>query len=203
MSDRVTPDLMVLAPFLNFGPSRWWEFKDLNTGDTSRWECGPSSANRFRLKGRLGTVVIEHDVDAKEIDAEGSSVTQYTLLRSKFGDSVATWGSGLVLPSPWRLQTSVSAASNEGANPATGGPVSLSVKLLRHEPLVLPPGPAFPKGVTLDVIVVEQVVKDVKLGTVLAKSELAFALSLGICAAKGQNFGAQYSLALRAWSGGA
>ena len=196
------PDLIVVAPFLNLGSTRWWEFTDIASGQTSRWECDSPAPDRFQLRARLGKLLIEHVVQSKEVDEQGTQLQQYTILQSKIDDKSVTWVGGLVMPAPWKVKTSVSATSKEAANPATGNAVQLVVTLTRTGPFKPPAGTPFPPGQDLHVIELKQVVKDTKLGTVLAESNQVFAIGLGICLAQGQNFGVPYKLQFQGWSGG-
>jgi hypothetical protein len=195
-------DLVVVAPFLNLGSTRWWEFKDVSTGQTSRWECQSPAPDRFQLRARLGNLLIEHVVQSKDVDQDGTQLQQFTILQSRIDDKSVTWEGGLVMPAPWKVGASVSATSKEAANPATGNPIKLAVILTRTGPFKPPAGTPFPPGQPLHVIELTQVVTDTGLGTVLAKSDQVFALGLGICSAKGSNFGVSYKLEFQGWSGG-
>jgi len=196
------PDTAVVASFLNLGPARWWQFKDLNSnGKISRWECAELTPDRFQLRARLGNTRVEHVVESKEVELEGVRLPQLTVVESKIDDQVATWIGGLVMPASWKVGDTVSATSKEAANPATGNPVQLTVKLVKHGGLQPPPGTPFPPDRPLEVIELDQRVIDAKLAIKLAESHQVFALGLGICEAKGNNFGSYYALQFQDWSG--
>jgi hypothetical protein len=195
------PEFIAVEPFLNLGSTRWWQFTDRNTHQSSRWECTEPAPGRFELKARLGKKLIEHVVKA-EPDAT-QTTRQFTFVQSKMDGQVTTWVGGLVVPAPWKVGQSVSATSETGANPATGHPIELTLRLIKHDEAYKPPDDAaFPPDLRLNVIELELTGRDVGLGTPLLKSQQVFALGIGIIEAIGQNFGDYYVLKFDGWSGG-
>jgi hypothetical protein len=183
--------------FLNLENGHWWEFKNESTGGLARVEC-QTAGSTITVRIKVGDQVTEQMLVTTEVPDEqtGQQIRQYTLLESRVPAQhlVIKWKGGLILPPKWAVETTVSATSEPGANPATGNPVKVTATLVRL-------GEFKPPAPRLFGVEIKQTVQDVGLGAILGKVQMYFAGSRGLVFAMGQTFGPQFVLQPTSWYG--
>jgi hypothetical protein len=197
--------IVVLPFFFGLEDGRWWEYRDAAHGENGRLECHKQSADTLLLTLKFGSALTEQSLKTWETDVSGVPITHYKVVQSKIQGMSLTWRGGLEVPN--QVGQIVEASSVE-PNPATGNPVtaSLRIETLRpfNPPLKPPPLypiPPVPSPLPIDEIVFRQVLKDQGLGTNLADIEMRFVGSVGMYYAVANIFGVFHILRLTDWSG--